>query len=286
VYTTPQVMAWMLDEYEAIVGHKAPGVITGKPLEVGGSPGRDDATARGGMITLREAAGEIGLDLSGATVAIHGYGNAGMNAHRLVEQLFCAKVVAVSDSKGGVYSQEGLPFDAVSDAKESRGSVTAHSAKQISNEELLELDVDVLVPSALENAITAHNAADIRAKIVAELANGPTTPEADKILHGKGVFVIPDFLCNAGGVTVSYFEQVQNASLDRWKLEDVHRRLDEIMTAAFGAFQFARKVHSVDSRLAAYAVAVERVAEASLARGWIQRVTHQAAAESSGVAAM
>ncbi|MGI8924364.1 MAG: Glu/Leu/Phe/Val family dehydrogenase [Fimbriimonadales bacterium] len=286
VYTTPQIMAWMLDEYETIVGHKAPGAITGKPLELGGSPGRDDATARGGMITLREAAREIRLDLSGATVAIQGYGNAGMHAHRLVEQLFGAKVVAVSDSKGGVYSQEGLHFDAVSDTKESRGSVTAHSAKQISNEELLELDVDVLVPSALENAITAHNAADVKAKLIAELANGPTTPEADKILHGKGVFVIPDFLCNAGGVTVSYFEQVQNASLDRWKLEDVHRRLDEVMSGAFASFQFARNMHGVDSRLAAYAVAVERVAEASVARGWIQRVIHEPAAGSSGVAAM
>jgi glutamate dehydrogenase (NAD(P)+) len=287
VYTTPQVMAWMLDEYEAMVGHKAAGVITGKPLEVGGSPGRDDATARGGMFTLREAAKELAIDLSGATVAIQGYGNAGMHAHRLVEQMFGSRVVAVSDSKGGIFDSNGLTFAAASETKDAKGTVTKHpGAKVITNEDLLELDVDVLIPSALENAITGENAAAVKAKIVAELANGPTTPEADAILHDKGVFVIPDFLCNAGGVTVSYFEQVQNASLDRWKLSYVHERLDDIMTQAFADFLGARKRHGVDSRLAAYAVAVERVAKAAQIRGWIKEVEGANVGVGTGVAAM
>ncbi len=287
VYTTPQVMAWMMDEYETIVGHKAPGVITGKPLEIGGSPGRDDATARGGMITLREAAKEVGLDLAGATVAIQGFGNAGMHAHRLLEELFGAKVVAVSDSRGGVYSEDGLPFEGLAEVKREHGTVSRYPGKLITNEELLELDVEVLVPSALENAITEANASDVKAKIIVELANGPTNLEADKILHNNGVFVIPDFLCNAGGVTVSYFEQVQNASLDRWKLAKVRQRLDEVMTSAFDAFLKAKKEHDVDSRLAAYAVAVERVAQASRARGWIRNVHASATAGAgSGIAAM
>jgi glutamate dehydrogenase (NAD(P)+) len=284
VYTTPQVMAWMMDEYEAMVGHKAAGIITGKPLEVGGSPGRDDATARGGMITLREAANELAIDLSGATVAIQGYGNAGMHAHRLIEELFGSRVVAVSDSRGGVYSEEGLPYSAMAATKREQGSVTKHGGRQITNEELLELDVDVLIPSALENAITADNAAAVKASIVAELANGPTTLEADRILHDKGVFVIPDFLCNAGGVTVSYFEQVQNAAYDRWKISHVHQRLDETMTEAFASFLHARKKHNVDSRLAAYAVAVERVAKAAQLRGWIKQIA--VVAEGVGAVAM
>ena len=286
VYTTPQIMAWMLDEYETVVGHKAGGVITGKPLEVGGSPGRDDATARGGMITLREAAKELDIDLAGATIAIQGYGNAGMHAHRLAEELFGSKVVAVSDSRGGVYNRDGLTHAEVAKTKETVGTVAAHSGTQISNDDLLELDVDILIPSALENAITVDNAAAVKAKIVCELANGPTTPEADRILHDKGVFVIPDFLCNAGGVTVSYFEQVQNSALDRWKLDYVHRRLDEVMTDAFDAFLAARKKHGVDSRLAAYAVAVERVAKAAQLRGWIKEVEGASTGAESGIAAM
>ena len=283
VYTTPQIMAWMLDEYETMVGHKAAGVITGKPLEVGGSPGRDDATARGGMFTLREAAKEIGLDLAGATVAIQGYGNAGMHAHRLIEEMFGSKVVAVSDSKGGVFNRNGIGYASMSETKMSAGSVVIHEGEQISNDDLLELDVDVLVPSALENAITESNASKVQAKIVAELANGPTTPDADEILHDNGVFLIPDFLCNAGGVTVSYFEQVQNASLDRWKLSVVHERLDETMTAAFSAFAEAKKKHRAHSRLAAYTVAIARVAEAARLRGWIKRMDDTTAARPSEI---
>jgi glutamate dehydrogenase (NAD(P)+) len=269
VYTTPEIMAWMLDEYETMMGHHAAGVITGKPLNLGGSPGRGDATARGGMYTLREAARELEIELSRATVAIQGYGNAGMHAHNLVGQLFGSKVVALSDSKGGIFRKEGLDFEAVHRHKEKTGSVINFPGSQaITNEALLELEVDVLLPSALENVITGANAANIKAKIVGELANGPTTPEADEILHRNGVFVIPDFLCNAGGVTVSYFEQVQNACYDRWKIEQVHERLDETMTAAFNSVFDMRSEMSVHSRLAAYLVAVNRVAEACRGRGW------------------
>lgn len=272
VYTTPEIMGWMMDEYETIHGHHAPGVITGKPLTLGGSPGRGDATARGGMFTLREAAREFEIDLSRSTVAIQGYGNAGAYAHQLVTEMFGSKVVAVSDSKGAIYSAAGLTYEQVEAHKAKTGSVVGFpGTKELTNEELLELPVDVLIPSALENVITGENAPGIKAKIVAELANGPTTPEADAILHKNGVFVIPDFLCNAGGVTVSYFEQVQNAAMDRWKLEYVHQRLDETMTAAFKAVFEMRREMNVHSRLAAYLVAVARVAEACKDRGWITR---------------
>jgi glutamate dehydrogenase (NAD(P)+) len=270
VYTTPEIMGWMMDEYETMMGRHAPGVITGKPLTLGGSPGRGDATARGGMYTLREAARSLELDLSRATFAIQGYGNAGAHAHRLIEELFGGRVVAVSDSRGGIYRSGGLDYEAVSAHKEKTGSVVGFpGADSVTNEALLELDVNVLVPSALENVITASNARSVKAKIVAELANGPTTPEADAILFANDVFVIPDFLCNAGGVTVSYFEQVQNASNDRWKIEDVHKRLDDIMTGAFNAVYDMHEEKEVHMRLAAYLVSVRRVAEAAVARGWV-----------------
>jgi glutamate dehydrogenase (NAD(P)+) len=269
VYTDPQIMAWMLDEYETIAGRSRPGVITGKPLSVGGVAGRGDATARGGMFCLREAARAIGLELAGASVAIQGYGNAGENAHRLLAELFGVRVVAASDSKGGIYAPEGLDYQALEAHKRGTGSVVGFpGAKPISNSDLLELDVDVLMPSALENQISGENAGRVRAKVVAELANGPTTPEADRILHERGVFVIPDFLCNAGGVTVSWFEQVQNASLDKWDLVRVHAKFDETMTDAFRAVHEERETAGVHMRLAAYLVAVRRVSEACQARGW------------------
>ncbi len=272
VYTNPQVMAWMLDEYEAIAGKHAPASITGKPLSVGGSPGRDDATARGGMYTLREASRAMEIDLSRSRAAIQGYGNAGMHAHRLLKGLFGTTVVAVSDSKGAIYSELGLDPAAVAEFKEKGRTVMGFpGAMEITNEQLLELEVDVLVPAALENAITADNARRLQAKIIVELANGPTSPEADHILHDKGAFVIPDFLCNAGGVTVSYFEQVQNLNMDRWKLEEVHRRLDEKMTAAFDSVYELRAQKNVHMRLAAYMVALERVADACMDRGWVRK---------------
>jgi glutamate dehydrogenase (NAD(P)+) len=269
VYTTPEIMGWMMDEYEAMKGHHSAGVITGKPINLGGSAGRGDATARGGMYTLREAARQLEIDLSRAEVAIQGYGNAGMHAHKLVCELFGSKVVAVSDSKGGIFRKEGLDPVAVEQHKIKTGSVINFpGSTPITNEALLELAVDVLLPSALENVITEANAERIRAKIVGELANGPTTPEADTILHKNNVLVIPDFLCNAGGVTVSYFEQVQNANFDHWKVEYVHERLNEVMTDAFNAVFDMRREMNVHSRLAAYLVAVSRVADACRARGW------------------
>lgn len=269
VYTTPEIMAWMMDEYETMLGHHAAGVITGKPLFLGGSAGRGDATARGGMFTIREAARVLEIDLSKATVAIQGYGNAGMHAHHLIMEFFGSKVVAVSDSRGGVFCKDGFDPIAVQEFKAKTGSVVGYPGSEpITNEALLELKVDILLPSAMENVITEKNAQNIHAKIVGELANGPTNPEADVILHKNGVFVIPDFLCNAGGVTVSYFEQVQNANFDRWKIEHVHYRLDETMTAAFKSVFDVRHDLNVHSRLAAYVVAVGRVAEACRTRGW------------------
>jgi len=270
VYTNPQIMAWMMDEYSVIRGHMVPGMITGKPLQLGGSAGRGDATARGGIYTTREAGKVLGIDLQGATAAVQGYGNAGQFAHQLAEDLLGVKVVAVSDSRGGVYRASGLDFESTVKFKQENGTVVGMpDTESLSNEELLELDVVVSFPSALENVITEANAGNVKAKIVAELANGPTTPEADKILHDNGVYVIPDFLCNAGGVTVSYFEQVQNSYDFYWPIETVHQRLDAKMTAAFHAVHEMAQTKNVHNRLAAYLVAVERVAEAAKLRGWV-----------------
>ncbi len=270
VYTNPQIMAWMMDEYDTIMGRQEPGVITGKPVELGGSKGRIDATARGGIYTVREAAKVLGLDLKGQPAAIQGYGNAGSFAHKLAVELLGMKVVAVSDSKGGIYDPDGLDYEQVLEHKHRTGSVVGFpDTTPITNEELLELPVLVLFPSALENVITEENAGRIKAKIIAELANGPTTPEADRILHERGIFVIPDFLCNAGGVTVSYFEQVQDAMNYYWSAEEVYRRLDEKMTKAFHDVYERAKETGLHNRLAAYLVAVERVAKAAKLRGWV-----------------
>ncbi len=270
VYTNPQIMAWMADEFAIIKGYNEFGVITGKPIPLGGSAGRGDATARGGIFTLREAGNVLGIDLKGATTAIQGYGNAGSFAHQLGNELLGLKVVAVSDSRGGIYAEDGLDYEKVLAHKKKTGSVVGYpGTKKITNEELLELDVTVLVPSALENVITADNAENVKAKISVELANGPTTPEADKILHKNGVYVIADFLCNAGGVTVSYFEMVQNAYDYYWSEDLVHERLDAKMTAAFHAVHQAAQEHKVHNRLAAYLVAIDRVAEAVRLRGWV-----------------
>jgi len=269
VYTNPQIMAWMVDEYSAMKGHNDLGVITGKPIPFGGSQGRGDATARGGMYTIREEARVIGLELKGATMAVQGYGNAGMFAHELGEELLGVKVVAASDSRGGVYNADGLNKDALAKHKRDTGSVVGFpGAETITNEAVLELDVDVLVPAALEGVITEKNAGSIKARIVAELANGPTTPEADEILFNNGIYVIPDFLCNAGGVTVSYFEGVQNAYNYYWELDEVHEKLDKKMTAAFRAVDQMAKSHKVNNRIGAYLVSVARVAETVKLRGW------------------
>jgi len=298
VYTDPQVMTWMMDEFSVITGYNVPEVITGKLLVAGGSKGREDATARGGMFVLREAARflELGLMVDESrlympphvlsnipdaspgddvvTIAIQGYGNAGSLAHFLATRLFKnVRVVAVSDSRGGVFNEDGLPYGRVSRVKAETGSVVNYeSSRRISGEEVLELPVDVLIPAALENQITRSNAGRVKARVVLELANGPTTPEADEVLHDKGVFVVPDFLANAGGVTVSYFEWVQNLSRYYWDYEEVYRRLDAKMTRAFWEVVEALKEFKdkdVDPRTAAYIVAVRRVVEAMKARGWV-----------------
>jgi glutamate dehydrogenase (NAD(P)+) len=268
VYTTPQVMAWMMDEMSVIHGANEPGFITGKPLALGGSAGRGDATAKGGMYNLREAAKALKLNLKGATVAIQGYGNAGEYAHKLAVEMLGCKVVAVSDSKGGVHNPRGLDFAKLSEHKRKRKQVRNFpGSKNITNEELLELKVDVLIPAGIENQIRADNADRIQAKIVLELANGPTTPEADVILHRKGILDVPDFLANSGGVTVSYFEWVQNLYGYYWSADEVYGKLDHKMTAAFHAVHETSKRMDVDMRTAAYVVAVGRVAEAVKLRG-------------------
>ncbi|MCJ7746665.1 MAG: Glu/Leu/Phe/Val dehydrogenase [Desulfobacterales bacterium] len=270
VYTTPQIMGWMMDEYETLVGQHHPGVITGKPIPLGGSEGRGDATARGGIYVMREAAKIINLDLRDKTMAIQGFGNAGQYAALLGYEILGLKLVAASDSKGGIYNAKGLDPKKVVEHKLKTDSLEGFpGAERISNEELLELDVTVLFPAALENVITAANADRIRCKISCELANGPTTPEADEILHQNKVFVLPDFLANAGGVTVSYFEQVQNAYNFYWPLQEVHERLDEKMSRAFhGVYQMYLQ-EKANMRQAAYLVSVARVAEACKLRGWV-----------------
>jgi glutamate dehydrogenase (NAD(P)+) len=270
VYTTPEIMGWMMDEYETIVGAHQPGVITGKPLALGGSAGRGDATARGGVYVVREAAKALGLSLQGKSMAIQGFGNAGQHAALLAAEILGMRLVACSDSQGGIHDPHGIDVKKVVEHKVKTGSLQGFpGVDAISNEALLELDVAVLFPAALENAITDRNAARIRAKIICELANGPTTPEADAVLFQNGVFVLPDFLANAGGVTVSYFEQVQNAYNYYWDLATVYQRLDEKMTKAFKAVYEMHQRHKVNMREAAYLVAVNRVAEACRMRGWV-----------------
>jgi glutamate dehydrogenase (NAD(P)+) len=270
VYTNPQIMAWMMDEYSTIMGKPQPGVITGKPVSLWGSAGRGDATARGGMFTIREAAKILGMDLCKATVAVQGYGNAGYHAARLCKELFGAKIVAICDSQGGAYCETGIEPEAASEFKRKTGSVChlPHS-EMISNDELLELNVDILIPAAIENVITADNAPKVKAKIVAELANGPTTPEADQILFDKAIHVIPDFLCNAGGVTVSYFEMVQNFYLYFWDESMVRERLDKKMTLAYHSVYNASREYKINMREAAYVLAIERVVDAMKIRGWV-----------------
>jgi glutamate dehydrogenase (NAD(P)+) len=270
VYTTPQIMAWMMDEYETIVQQSHFGVITGKPLALAGSQGRADATARGGIITVREACKVLNINPKGR-FAIQGFGNAGQFAALLHHKLLGGgKLVAVSDSKGGIYNDAGINPEELIKHKLKTGAVKGFpGTTPISNEELLKLDVDILYPAALENVITADNAADIKAKICCELANGPTTPEADKILYDNKVHVIPDFLANAGGVIVSYFEQVQNTYNYYWPISRIHEQLDEKMTKAYHIVYNLHKKEKVHMRLAAYMVAIKRVAEAMKLRGWV-----------------
>ena len=269
VYTNGQIMAWMMDEFEAIMQEKHPGVITGKPLAIGGSEGRGDATARGGIYVLREAAKAYGIDLKDQPFAVQGFGNAGQFAATLGESILGMKLVAASDSKGGVYNPEGIDAQKLVDYKLANGSLKGYpGAKEITNEELLALPVTVLFPAAMENTINEKTAPSVQCKISVELANGPTTPEGDKILDSKGIIVLPDYLANAGGVTVSYFEQCQNAQNFYWTLEEVQQRLDQKMTKAFKAVYDMSQEKKCNLRDAAYLVAVKRVADAAKLRGW------------------
>ncbi|HEY6056972.1 MAG TPA: Glu/Leu/Phe/Val dehydrogenase [Candidatus Limnocylindrales bacterium] len=267
VNTNAQIMAWMMDTYSMHVGYTVPGVVTGKPISLGGSEGRNEATARGTVFTVVEAAKHLGIDLTKATVVVQGFGNAGSIAARLMVDEG-SKVIAVSDSTGGIHNPAGLDVDRVIAWKAEHGTVVGFpGAREVSQAELLEIPCDVLIPAALENQITARNADRIRPKIIAEAANGPTTPEADEILFRNGVFMIPDILCNAGGVTVSYFEWVQDLNRDHWNEATVNAKLKEIMVKAFSETFAIAKRDEVDMRTAAYLLAVQRVADTTALRG-------------------
>ena len=267
VYTDAQTMAWIMDTYSMNVGYSVPGVVTGKPLSIGGSRGREEATGRGVVLTILEAMKKLGMPKDGVTVAIQGFGNVGGTVARLLYREGI-RVVAVSDSRGGIYNPEGLDLEALFLHKREAGTVVGFpGGEDITNQELLTLKCDVLVPAALENQITEENADRVRARIVAEGANGPTTPEADAILYEKGVFLIPDILANAGGVTVSYFEWVQSLQAFFWSEQEVNIRLKDIMVRSFHEVYEIHRKERVDMRLAAYILAVGRVAEAFRTRG-------------------
>ena len=267
VNTNDQIMAWVMDTYSMHVGHTSTAVVTGKPIEMGGSLGRREATGRGVMIVTREAAKHLGLDIKGATVAVQGFGNVGSVSADLLAKIG-AKIVAVTDWKGGVYNAQGLDIPAMIEFTKQKKTIDGFpGGEPIENDQLFSLDVDVLVPAALENQITDENAANIRAKIIAEGANGPTTPEAHTMLHERGVFVIPDILANAGGVTTSYFEWVQDRHGYFWEESEVNKRLEAKMVEAFHDVLQTSIKYKIDLRTAAYVVAINRVATVTRMRG-------------------
>jgi len=267
VYTNPQTMAWIMDTYSMTKGYAIPGVVTGKPLSLGGSLGRNEATGRGCFYTIQCACEHLGLPLMGASVVVQGFGNAGSIAAQLLEEAG-ARVIAVSDSTGCVFNRNGLNIKELMHLKALTGKVEGFpESEPISPAELLALDCDILVPAALENAVTADNAPMVRAKIIAEAANGPLTPGADRILESKGSFIIPDILCNAGGVTVSYFEWVQDESHLFWEAQDVYNRLERVMKTAFHDVLQIHLNRKVPTRIAANILGISRVAEAVQIRG-------------------
>jgi glutamate dehydrogenase (NAD(P)+) len=267
LYTNAQTMAWILDTYSMHRGYSVPGVVTGKPISIGGSLGRKEATGRGCVFTIQEAARGLGLDLGRATAVIQGYGNVGSVAGGLLGELG-VRIIAIGDVQGAAFNPRGIdPVKALEHVGKVGSVATLAEADRISNRELLELPCDILIPAAVEGVITKENAPRIKARILAEGANGPTAPEADPILYANNVFVIPDILANAGGVTVSYFEWVQNLEMLHWNEEDVNRRLREIMIRSFQEVREIAARERVDMRTAAYILAVGRVAEASLVRG-------------------
>jgi len=267
VNTNAQVMAWFMDTYSMHAGHTVPGVVTGKPISLGGSEGRNEATARGTVFCIIEAARHLGIELPKARVAIQGFGNAGSIAAQLIGNEG-ATVVAVSDSTGGIHNPDGLDIKRIVAWKKEHGTVQGFpGTTDITNEELLEVDCNILIPAALENQITNRNADRIKAKLIAEAANGPTTPDADRELFRNSKFMIPDILCNAGGVTVSYFEWVQDLNRDHWSESVVNDKLKEIMVKAFQETLAIARREQIDMRTAAYLLAVQRVADATAMRG-------------------
>jgi glutamate dehydrogenase/leucine dehydrogenase len=268
VYTDSQTMAWIMDTYSMLKGYSVPGVVTGKPISLGGSEGRGEATGRGCAYVIREAAKDIGVKVKGGTVAVQGFGNAGSVAANILAEEQGAKIVAVSDSKGGIYKADGFNPRAVEAHKAKTGSVVGFpGAKSVSNDEILETKADVLIPAALENQITKKNADKIQAKIVAEAANGPTLPEADKVLFEKKITVLPDVLANAGGVTVSYFEWAQDIQGYFWALDEVNARLERVMVRSYNDVHKVATARGVHNRTAAYVLAIERVVDAIKIRG-------------------
>ncbi len=263
VYTNAQTMAWIMDTYSEFKGYLVPEVVTGKPIEVGGSEGRHEATGRGVAICAREGAKHLGVNMKGLGVVVQGFGKVGKAAAKLLHQMGC-KIIAVSDSKGGIYDPDGLDLATVLEHKEKTGQLRGlEGAKEITNEELLELECDILIPAALENQITEANASRIRARMIVEGANGPSTPGAREILTKRGVFIVPDILANAGGVTVSYFEWIQNLHREHWTEEEVNRRLEEKMVKAFRDVLETSKKYGVDMATAAYVLGVKRIVDAS-----------------------
>jgi glutamate dehydrogenase/leucine dehydrogenase len=269
VNTSSREMAWFMDEYSKWKGYNVPGTVTGKPVNIGGSEGRTESTGLGVAIVGREAAKKLNIDLKNAKVVVQGFGNVGYYSAYFMEKLGC-KIVGISDSRGGIYNKDGLSVDAVLEFKKKTGSVVNYpGAEVVSNEELLEKECDILIPAALENQITEKNANRIKAKLILEGANGPTTPEADDILHKKGVMVVPDILANAGGVSVSYFEWVQNLQGYYWSKEEVFDKLDKLLVKAFNRVYETYCNYNIDMRMAAYICAISRVVDAMKTRGWI-----------------
>ena len=268
VFTNSQIMAWMMDEYSQIDQYNSPGFITGKPLVLGGSHGRESATAKGVTICINEAAKKRGIEIKGARVVIQGFGNAGSFLAKFMHDAG-AKVVGISDAYGALHDPEGLDIDYLLDRRDSFGTVTKLFKNTITNQELLELECDILVPAAIENQITEENANNIKAKIVVEAANGPTTIEGTEILTNRGILLVPDVLASAGGVTVSYFEWVQNNQGYYWSEEEVDEKLEKILVKSFNNIYDLSQSRRVDMRLAAYMIGVRKMAEASRFRGWI-----------------
>jgi len=272
VYTNAQTMAWIMDEYSELVGHNSFGVVTGKPVNVGGSLGRNEATSLGLMYAVIDAGKHLSIELKHAKVAVQGYGNVGYHSAKFLHEIGC-KVIAVSDSKGGIHNPEGLDPEKVLRHKQKTGSVIGYQGStMISNEQLLALECDILVPAALENQITEANASEVKAKVIVEGANGPVTPGADEMLFKNGVFLIPDILANAGGVVVSYFEQVQNQMNYYWTEKEVKSKLKDQMDKAFKNVVSMAEKHKVNMRTAAYMLAVQRVVDAMMARKGIPTV--------------